>query len=430
MSPGKSLFRAPSYAWGLALLFAFSVTFWFMHGYYAFVWPTMACEDGELMFANYLMNPSITGIFRFYFGYISLLPNLIGYLSARLPPTWNPYLLAYCALLLKGAAHTIFALRRFRGVVAADSTRWLICLVLAALPLGDVLMFDNTTYSLWNMLWILLLLVYAPLGQSRSVQVGQFILMALFACSHPLSVVAIPLCLYNLYTRRQPADYWVNGGLIIVIGLYLALGVAPEKEPVRSLIGSVFYTPLYLLNRVVFEALFTYHFRLLLQTAGLAWVIYSSALLIVGGLGFWYWRQRHTFSFHTHLQLWIVLYVIVALTWLSVYSRAMNATSHMGAWNLRYFYIQQYLFWLILLIAIYPMLNTAMLKAGATVLLVGYLVFTNYISWDYLRTWPEDGWRLAEFLQQVEAYQHSGPHAATQEFLLKRDCFDIVIKLY
>lgn len=452
-------------------LFGLAAAFWYWHGQWAFVLPTMGCEDGQLMFAYYVNQPSPWGIFRFYYGYISLLPNLVGYLSAQVPPTWSPFVLAYFALAVKAAAHTLFALRRFRGVLPSDNLRWWVCLLLALLPLGNVQHIDNTTYSIWNLLWILLLLAYAPLGQSRLGQVGQWGLMALCIWSHPLAVVVGPILLYNLITR--PADRWFNGGLLLLLALYLGLGVELGfTERPRSLTASVLLTPLYLLNRVLFEALFGYHLRLILYKAGQLWLIYGPALLVGAGAVWWYSRRWRSLSWPSQLQLGLLVYAIGALTWLTVYTRAADATIYMGEWSHRYFYIQQYLIWLGLAVAVgrevlpHPRPNgaSALLVregignskeslpfswpegvqkrnektvppliwgrvGGGVALIALYLVMMNYYHWDYLRTWPEPGRQLAEFLQEIQSYQQRGPQEGTREFLLKRDCFDIKVTL-
>jgi hypothetical protein len=364
-------------------------------------------------------------------GYVSLLPNFIGYLSAQTPAPWSAYVLAWFALLVKAAAHTLFALRRFRVVVANDWARWWICLGLATLPLGNVLLVDNTTYAIWNLLWILLWLAYAPLGPTRFSQIGQFLLMALCICSHPLGILVAPLCLYNLIVRRQVADRLINGGLLLVLAIYFWFGVSRESDQVRTLVGSIFYTPLYILNRVVFESLFTYHWRMFLQENGLNWLIYGTASCIVGVLTIITIRLWPKLTPTIRWQLGLLLYVIGALTWLSVYTRSMNATSHMGPWNHRYFYLQQYLFLLPLAIIASRKLFIAAswsLRLVAGVLLVLYITLTNYYNWDYLRTWPEEGRQLAQFLQQVDDYRHSLSSVGKQTFTLKRDCFTIQIE--
>lgn len=449
-------------------LFGLVALFWAWPGRWAFVLPTMACEDGQMMFAYYLSQPAPWGVLRFYYGYISLLPNLVGYLSAQLPPTWSPYLLVYFALLVKALAHTLFAWRRFRVVLPNDNWRWWIALGLALLPVGDVLLFTNTTYSIWNLLWILLLLTYAPLGANRLGQMAQFGLLALCIWSHPLAIVVAPLLLYNLLTR--PTERWFNGGLLLVLVLYLALGVEwGYAERPRSLLTSVLVTPLYLLGRVVFEALWGYHLRLLLYTTGRSWLIYLPALLVVAGLVGWYLRRWRQLAWPSQLQIGLAVYAIGALTWLSIYTRAADRTTYMGEWNHRYFYVPQLLFWLGLMVAVvrertgqpaealpyrqgsyelkpaealtavslptkdgdsgtWGKLSRLRLAIGL-LLLLAYLIPMNYYHWNYLRTWPEDGVRLAEFLQAVEAYQQSGPHEGKREFFLKRDCFDLQFTL-
>lgn len=428
----------PRLAWRLQLLVLFSAVglFFLLRSFYAFTLPDLACEDGSEMFAYYTNHPTPGYILRSYSGYISLLPNLVGYLAARLPPPLVPYALAYYALLVKTTAFTLFAGRRFRFTVANDHWRLLIVVAAALMPLGDRLLSDNATYSIWNLLLILCLLVVAPLPRRRRALFVQFGLLVLCAWSTPVAVVVAPLCLYNFLTRRRAADRWVNGGLMLAIGLYVWLAVHPAVHPadgvVRSLWQSIALTPLYLLNRVVAETLLGYHLRMAMQNQGLTWLIYLVATIFVTGLAGLYVVNRRALTRREHSYLVMTLFLITAITWFSIYARGMDSNSHMGPWNGRYFYVQQYLFVLLLAVGMarnWRRLPRRWLRPVLAGGLVVYLVAMVSFNLPYFRAYPELGRTLATFLQTVDAYQRTSGPVAPREFVLPRPCFDIRVRV-
>jgi len=179
----------------LGLLFTGILIITLLRHYHAFVLPALYWEDGTRLFAFYTNNPSPIGIFRFYKGYTSLLPNLVGYLATFAPPPVTPYIMGAYSLLVTGIAYTIFYLRRFRCVEENDGVRLSVCVLLILMPLGNFAIMSSAMQSLWHLLWILILLAYAPLGSSVLGLAAQFVFLGFAIWSHPSSLFVVPL--YN-----------------------------------------------------------------------------------------------------------------------------------------------------------------------------------------------------------------------------------------
>ncbi len=91
-----------------------------------------------------------------------------------------------------------------------------------------------TDYSIWNLLWLVVLFAPAPWGPSLVSVVAQFVLMTLAISSHAVSVVALPLCLYNIWAYPALASRMANADVLLVIGAYQLWGLethSPAAKP-------------------------------------------------------------------------------------------------------------------------------------------------------------------------------------------------------
>jgi len=296
-------------------------------------------------------------------------------------------------------------------------------------PVGDVLLYSNTAYSGWNLLWLLLLLVYAPLPPSSVMIVLQWLLMLLLLASTPLSVLIVPICVYNLWTRRTGRDWFVNGTLLAAIGIYLVTAVVTTDEqfvqPWRSLSESFWL----IIHRVVAESLVGYTLRIGWQQAGYPWLVARIGLTVLGFLLAWYLARGRQLAWVRHVQIGLVVYLIAASTLIIVLARAASA-SLWGSWELRYFYLQQKLFWLLLLtvgaFALLRLPRPALRYVGGSLFVV-YLIWLATMNWALFSSSPTSGQQLAAFLHEVSQAIHT-PASAPQEFVLPRGCFDIKIR--
>ncbi|MDM8562292.1 hypothetical protein QUF54_02960 [Candidatus Marithioploca araucensis] len=69
----------------------------FARTFNAFVYPILHCEDGWHLLAYYLEHDDLREVWRFYNGYLSLLPNIAGYFASFASPSITPYFMAMYA---------------------------------------------------------------------------------------------------------------------------------------------------------------------------------------------------------------------------------------------------------------------------------------------------------------------------------------------
>lgn len=230
----------------------------------AFLSPVLAYEDGRDVFAFYYNHPEASAVFRSYNGYVSVLPNLWGWLVLRGPITWAPYLLAWGPLLLSSFAFAFFALPLFRPLVASDRARAVVAVITAAAPLTNDLYLGNTMYSVWSLLLLLVLAALAPAPAApRSAVVGA-LAQGLVLCSHPLSILIVPVYLLRAFVPSRLGFSEAPRGLARVYYLSLAgigvmyqlIGVSRESVSPPALVETAYLTLRFLLERVVFGSLF------------------------------------------------------------------------------------------------------------------------------------------------------------------------------
>jgi len=158
----------------------------------AFLHPIASAEDAT-QGINYYAHAG-TGVFHFYAGYVSALPNMVDFAAMhllRLP--WVPGAQAVFALL--AAASLAPALDGFfrHGLGWPYRCSRPLAVLVATLPVGDVLLVSNTEFSIWSLLGVLLLTLFNPVPETRGGLALAFGWRALVAASNPLSVIAIPV---------------------------------------------------------------------------------------------------------------------------------------------------------------------------------------------------------------------------------------------
>lgn len=165
--------------------------------------PALSAEDGTKVFAYFFQNRGLSALFLPKGGYTTLVANAIGFTSVRLPPTWIPYALAWCPLLLASLAYSLLALPGFRSWIPSDSRRIGICLALAANPVGGSLLVANTDYSTWNTLWIFFLLSIVPLATRPVAKAAHVATLAILTWSHPMTILAAPFYVVNARSANR-----------------------------------------------------------------------------------------------------------------------------------------------------------------------------------------------------------------------------------
>lgn len=441
----KRLTEDRFYPLRIATVFVIVTLIIFARSFNAFVHPILHCEDGTIMFAYYLSHTDPSSILRaqgwqMTEGYVSLLPNAVGYLAVRLSPALAPYSMSIYALLVSGFSMTLFALRRFRSILPDDTLRRLACVILALMPIGDFAVMSSTTYSQWHLLMILLLLTAAPVPLSPVVRVLQLCFLVLAVASHPLSIIILPLCVVLLFIRRGAADRVINISLIVAAGIYFSLGVRPEmatsKYPIRL---ETFWVGLrYVLHRVLFEGLLGNRLRVFWHTSGHDHVIELIAVVILCLLGLLVFLTRKRLA-RDHVPVIIGLGMLVyGLTLVEVVTRVMTPDSHLQPMAQRYFFIQQLAVVLVAIVALTHLIQSVKWPRPRVVLQIllvasvaGYIGALNICNLKLFQTRKEEGIRVVEFTRAVEARLRAGPGARGARLMtLKRGgTWDIRIDL-
>ncbi|HVC97567.1 MAG TPA: hypothetical protein VND64_28050, partial [Pirellulales bacterium] len=141
--------------WVAIFVAVMSIFFWKADKVY--LRPPLFFEDGRELFAYYFEHREPSSILRSYAGYVSLAPNIVGYVGGWLPVRWIPRTYSFCALFANSLACVLFYAKRFRPIVPSDTARATICLFLALMPLGDVAVLTLAMYMLWPLLIVLFL---------------------------------------------------------------------------------------------------------------------------------------------------------------------------------------------------------------------------------------------------------------------------------
>lgn len=411
------------------VLFAMAATFfrspsWFLN-------PPLYCEDG-LFFAYYRNNDGLHHILWFYRGYVSLLPNAVAYLTQHVPATLGPTLLSGWALVAGAFARSAFALPRFRSIVASDRARWLLSLVIAAWPIGDFAMSHTGVYSLWHLLWILILFSMAPRSEDWRREAPVVLLQAACICSHPLSLFTAPLMIVQSLRSRRPVTLVANGVLLATLGLYQWLGVE-HAQTAKLALSEVFLRSAHLIAaRVVVEPLIGARWVVDLQAGGLTWVVYALAGAILSALVSLVFLHRRKIH---HAQQWTLLwlaYFAICITVTSVMSRGLSTRPEI--WEQRYYFLQQ----LSILIAGGVIATAAFDRwvatrmrraAGALIVLAWCVVLHVRNGYAFWEVEVRDAEKVATFLQQVQEAERQEPTGEPRRVVLRRGVWSLEVRV-
>lgn len=409
-----------------------------LRSFNAVFYPILFNEDGTKMVAYFTNNPQASSVFRNYAGYVALLPNFFGWLAVRLLPLpWTPYALVWISVLFATVAQTLFALPRFRVVMPDDRARMLLCLLLALFPLGNHALVTNLTFSIWNLFIIALLLTVAPLPRSRRGLVLQGILVGLAVCSHPYSILFIPLCLGVLYFRRSPADRWFHGGIIVLAVAYAFFGFQPDKVEPSFGLAMIPATLEAIAQRVVFEPVLGNNLRMILRDLGritatnlLALVVTAGAVGLIAAA----WKKE---GLRNRIPVLLVFgFLAVAVTGATLVGRTGMYEDFLAlAWGQRYFVPGQLLFLFLIVSNLMVLVRWAELgrvtRAAAVVLLLAYAGYLNLEHAPYFATSREQSRVTIQFLRDAEVGLRFGvaPGGARRMVLHRGQPWDIEIDL-
>ena len=222
-------FQRPS-SWILLLGLSALILDYRCHGY--FVNPDLRAEDGKMVYAFFFQSRDLREVLRFKAGYMPLVPNALGYVAARLPPSAVPYFLALVPASFAAAVFVVFNAASFRRYVPSDRLRLCCCVGLALAPLANFFLVCNTDYSIWNLLVLLLWLVLVRMPDSKLLALPFTVLLTVLVWTHPTSIVALPATICWLWVDKRPFSRLLHALVSGAQVLHVFYGATPHSASV------------------------------------------------------------------------------------------------------------------------------------------------------------------------------------------------------
>ena len=207
-------------------------TFLAVSGYFAFFYgdllrfPLAMFEDGKYQIEYFHKNPQLSAVWRYYASYVSLFPNLIGYLISFLPLVWQPFSLSIAALLIAGVSFSILAADGLRIPTLGRKQKLVVLFFLCVAPAGNGALFTVATYSFWHLLFFQILVVLFWRFEVKLSSALVFGLCVLSTFSNPVSLMLVPLLALRAYSSGTGISLVVYVLLIVFSLIYLATGVS------------------------------------------------------------------------------------------------------------------------------------------------------------------------------------------------------------
>ncbi len=406
-----------------AAAFLAHLTLNFARGPGAILDPALAFEDGRDVFAFYYAERDPASVLRFFAGYVSLLPNLLGYLTLALEPVAAALALRVLPWLLDAFALALFVLPPWRAVVPSDALRFAMSLALAVLPLQDFGMVSMTMYSLWSLLLIQCWLAALPAPRRNAWLALSVLVQCAAAWSNPLSLLLLPL--YAARALAAPADrrtWWACGVPCLAIAAYYALGVRPTGGGLADPLRALALAADYVVQRVCFELAASSSLRAAFTQRGLGFVprwLGAALLLAACGALAWLWRRRAP-STATRWACLAALYLVPAATLLFVVARDPGNELFASSFGQRYFFLQKIalvLAGVCVLHDVWPLLAARLSRRalGALAALgVAYLLVLNGLDRPLYSGLPEEVPRTRAFLASLRAAELRGTREAVR----------------
>lgn len=178
------------------------------------LWTTgeFIAEDGRVFFAHAWSYALPGSLLIPYAGYFHVLPRLIAEGAQFFPIAWQPLIYALTGLTLNAAILSMFYLPHFRGVLAADSWRLSLCLLLALAPNAENLGLILGLH--WYLAFALALLLVMEFPRTAWGRRLMLIVAILIPWSAPGALALAPVFLLKLLRQRHlPTRIWTGLGL-------------------------------------------------------------------------------------------------------------------------------------------------------------------------------------------------------------------------
>lgn len=385
--------------------------------------PIMRVEDGTMIYSYFHHCRHPLEIFRHKAGYMPLIPNIIGYFSAPLPPTLVPYYYAWIPLLIALTAYSIFFSRKYRTYVPSDALRFFICIGIALNPFAAHHFTSNVDYSIWNLLLILTFL--SAVRFPNKLKTPYFIVYVLLICSHPLSILILPWLLYAIYKDRTNRTYYV---LLIFILFCYAFWGASTGNPVKDgnfiskfIIAIKAYTSQFVMVSMYGLHAYEYFYNNFAFFPYLFFIIFILALYYV------FKKQGITIS-----MLFLSFYYTFLTLLASILCRSSEVNNFLSKGTIRktYSYIT-YIFCTMVIISLLFFFITSFLtklrfsytkaRIYAALIITGYFALLNLPNSRAYYTSIEEGLKIKNFFQEYQTaiVKNNGRRAGIKLLLMR-----------
>ena len=391
------------------------------------LFPILWNEDALILFPRFFANGGdAAGILAPHAGYVSLVPGLVGWMVAALPPTWAPHAYLAAALLGNALAVTPLLLRRAEPVLGPLPERAALAGLLALVPAGSIAIAASVMHLNWPMLLLACLLALLPLPAGRLSQVGTALLLALAIWTNPLALICLPILVLRSFWEseaREPAALVAAAALAFLVwgvdgtGAGSTFGRAPENLLAGvELVGS----------RAVLEAFLGSEI-----IAGLATTPVARALLAAAGWAVLAALAWFSIRGHGPARSFFVAGLVLLITGLTVGSVIVRDLGASYGLALRYFHTPKLLTLLLLGIVVADRVAGARWRATLALgLMTAWLAGLTalQIGWYRAETFtdPERGRRLQAFLKTVSEFPED-PRGLVAVFPDRRNIFDMVL---
>lgn len=370
--------------------------------------PDLESEDGKFMLGYYFNKPFMESIIVPYNGYVSYTPNLLAWMTSKLPLTWVPRILTLESFLLCALAFFTLSNRGLAWLVPVKTHRNAIAIILALLPLGRDPLVSSLTYSQWNLFIIAIstVIIY-PLP---SMSFGLFLWSALLcfaALSMPLSIILMPFLVGQFFLHKELRQRLTVVMVIIVLALYQFFWVEHSGRMDISIAKFLFSFKVFL-SRVMFESFLGAKVTTLLVANGLSGYVYCFGLIFVLGL------LSMIISGDQRTKNFVIFCVAVSLAFLVVFISVMVRCTTLDEriyWLTeptlqRYFYVSKvivvFLFgWRLSRLIDPGYLSNKLLSSLLCVSAVIYLFAVNYSNKFLYSNNPAEGLRIGQLVAEA-----------------------------
>lgn len=383
-----------------------------------YVDPVMIGEDWSILFEGHLWDRDLGRIVQPYAGYVSVGPQLVGWLVSFLPAAARGYALAWVAGLVAVVSLAWFASERFARLLPDHRTRASVAVLLAILPLADAGLLCATMYAHWHLLFVLCLMPVAAAPATGRGRAGEIFVAVLCAWSHPLALVTAPLFGWRAWRESATArrHYLALAAVVLAYPSFgidwgVNVGVAPGILGAFGALWSTVILP---------SLLYNYDLNYWLASHGVPAALAFAPMAL---LAFSCWRARGRHSVPPALTALLAAAVLVSMG--TVASRWGSQQRLLFACP-RYGYVPALLVALATVVTVLRLVPARAGLVGAVLVLHALALNTRATRLRYAVRPPSNG-RVVAFAAEVAAWaRRSGPPGEVRRLALPGRAIEVV----